>query len=187
MKTIVLIRHAERMKEASPVSGDAPISEAGRARIVQTMRENVVPTLERYGIKEIDLAIVSGSTRCCETFAEAWRELLAASIQINRVEIRREFYSTPEEDEEWARLWTDGLEDYLRDESAYGEKAAVLKHAGSIVEACVDRILSLVNESDRWVTMVVTHGPHDARLAERLTGVAHKGLVKGEGLVFSAY
>ena len=180
---LIIQRHAERLKNTGEASGDGPLTTSGRAQ-AEMQAQLMEIQLKRRFVTQIDYAIVSGSIRCAETFAETWRHLLTAGIRISDYTMAKEYFSTVEEDKSWAKLFVPPqYEKFMTAQKAVGERQATLDFAGTLVEACVKRtvnaIKSAVMESRKQVILVVTHEPHAALIVERFTGTDQQILELG--------
>lgn len=178
---VIIQRHGERWLKTGEKSGDGPLTEQGR-ETAERWAHAIVGALRSLDVKEIDLAVISGSIRCAETFSLTWRVLRKAGIVIRQYDMSKDYFSTPEEDVAWTRLYTEKLDQYLADQDELGEKGAILKHMGGEVSACVDRTISAVSANSK-VVLFVTHGPHDALIAQHFTNQGHPGLQMGHAMI----
>lgn len=188
MPDCILVRHGKRDIKTGEKSGDGPLTSLGRAGVHITAFQLATDLIATYRIGVIDLAIVSGSIRCAETFAIVWKVLLEKSIFIAEYDMRKEYFSTPEEDAQWATFWAEKEDVFREAQKRLGEKGAVRKHAWHLVAPCVDRTLERIRracDDGAQTVLCVTHGPHDAFIAECLTGQEHEGLAQGGARIVS--
>lgn len=181
-RKFVVIRHAERIKNTGDISGDGPLTNEGITHAEEQAKQ-LAAQLREQGIRQIDQAIISGSIRCAQTWAIYWSVLLASGIKVVQFIMDRKFFSTPEEDEDWRRLYTEQLQDYLAAQREKGEAAATMEFAGDLVRACAIRTIAAteIAFTDGAQTVVsVTHGPHDILIAERFGADGIEGLKLGE-------
>jgi len=189
MPQCIIVRHGKRELKTGEKSGDGPLTSLGRAGVTITAIQLATDLGSVYHIGTIDLAVVSGSIRCAETFAIVWRVFLEKSIFIAEYDMRKEYFSTPEEDTGWTALYSEQGEAFHAAQKQSGEKEAVLHYARDLVLACayrtVRRIRKAVEDEGAQTVLCVTHGPHDAFIAEALTRQPHEGLAQGDARIIS--
>ncbi len=156
--------HHEKLgKETGELSGDGPLTAKGIADVTDSAH-NFAETLLQWGCNHIDLAVVSGSIRCAETIAIIWRILHENCITIGVCDMRKDYFSTVEEDRGWAELYANHKSELLQRIAEVGEKKAVLEYAADLVRPCAERTIARVEKgvADGCRSfIVVTHAPHD--------------------------
>ena len=173
MKRLILFRHGERTIQTGEASGDGPLTPAGQA-VVEVYTESVIRSLRAARVTKIDLAVVSGSIRCAETFAIIWRRFLEQDIKIEEYDMDRKYFATPGEIAAWNYLYRHRGKALRRLIEKIGEKRAVMGFASELVQLCAQRTAVPVQRAlDHGAKniLVVTHGPHDALIQEQFTGV----------------
>lgn len=188
MPHCILVRHGKREIKTGEKSGDGPLTSLGRAGVHISAQQLATNVFNEYRIGTIDLAIVSGSIRCAETFSIVWRVFLKQGIFIAEYDMRKEYFSTPEEDAGWTALYAERGDIFLETQKRLGEKGAARRHAWNLVAPCVDRTLERIRraiDDGAQTVLCVTHGPHDAFIEECLTGQDHEGLAQGDARIIS--
>ncbi len=174
-RDLIIFRHGRRFIDTKEASGDGPLTPAGIAR-VQVQAKSLAKELKALSISTIDLAVVSGSIRCSQTFALIWTVLHSKGIVVKEYDMRRKYFGTKLENAGWKSMYVehgDALRKMIR---SVGEKEAVMKFAADLVNPCVQRtnarISRAFNKDEARTVIVVTHAPHDALIEESFTGVA---------------
>ena len=171
MSLLIIFRHGDRFKNTGELSGDGPLTPKGMEDVTVSAHA-LAESLQKQDYKKIDVAVVSGSIRCAQTFAIIWQVLLKFSISIGQYDMRKEFFSTTEEDQGWNDLYANHRDELLKEISEVGEKDAVLKRAGRLVRPCADRTIARIVKaytSSQPTVLVVTHAPHDCLIEEHFS------------------
>jgi broad specificity phosphatase PhoE len=183
----IFLRHGQRRHETGVQSGDGPLTLEGRETSLETARR-LCRELSSRNIRRIDLAIVSVSVRCVETFAVVWGELCQAGIVIAENDIDISYFFTPEENILWGEFNTRQGETFREARKLLGEKEAMRLHALNLVRPCVERTLARVYKAldvGARTILICTHGPLDAFMAEELTKNPTDGLKQGYARIVS--
>jgi broad specificity phosphatase PhoE len=168
MPMIVIFRHGQRRINTGCISGDGPLTTKGKFHTRTSTRE-LVADLRAMNISQIDLAIVSGSIRGSQTYAEIWDVLLEKGMPVRDYDMHRDYFSTREEDVGWKSLYDKHNSELQAAIHRDGERVAVMKFAGNLVHRCVSRIISRIDQAvaeGAKNILLVTHGPHDALIYE---------------------
>lgn len=177
--SVIIFRHGHRYVATREISDDGPLSPAGKEIVKESARE-IAKKLRSRKIHLIDLAVISGSIRCAQTFAIIWEELLLNDIIIREYKMRPEFYSLPEENIEWDRVYEN--EEYRADSKKLAEKELLMKHASHLVEAIAQRTLAAIPKNINNV-LIVTHGVVDSLIIKDLTAQEIEPLRPGKGII----
>jgi broad specificity phosphatase PhoE len=158
-------------------SGDGPLTKCG-IQTIRTTARRAADELKKSGIVKIDRAIISGSVRCIQSFAEIWRTFIKRGIAIENIDIHRKYYTGGAgEDAEWLKIYSGASKVQLLSQiNRVGEKKAVLDRAGHLIRPCVNRTVDGIREACRHGAtnmVLVTHAPHDTLIAEALTGTVY--------------
>lgn len=176
MSLLIIFRHGDRLKNTGELSGDGPLTPKG-IEDVTVSAHALAESLKKQDYTKIDVAVVSGSIRCAQTFAIIWQVLLKFGISIGEYDMKKEFFSTTEEDQGWNDLYANHRDELLKEISEVGEKTAVLKRAGRLVKPCVQRTTTRISKafaSGKPTVLVVTHAPHDTLIEEHYSLVGRK-------------
>ena len=168
MSLLIIFRHGERLVNTGERSGDGPLTPKGIEDVIASAY-TLAESLQKQDCRLIDVAVVSGSVRCAQTFGIIWQILFRFDITIEVCDMRKEFFSTAEEDQGWNDLYTNHRDELLKEISEVGEKAAVLKRAGHLVWPCVKRTTTRISNAfaaGKPTVLVVTHAPHDTLIEE---------------------
>lgn len=178
---LIIFRHGRRKINTGELSGDGPLTPDGIEDVKQSAYGLVddilkMPYMEWH--RKIDLAVVSGSIRCAQTFAIIWDCMMRSGMGIGEYDMRKEYFSTREEDVGWNELYTKRGLELRRDAEALGEKEAVLKHAGKLVWPCAERTIQRLDAAfgaeGHNSILLVTHAPHDCLIEKHFSVVGRK-------------
>jgi broad specificity phosphatase PhoE len=165
---IILFRHGLRFTDTR--LADGPLTADGINTVTLNARK-LANEIEFMGT--LDVALVSSSIRCTQTFIIIWTAIHEQMKFIREIDVSRNYYCTHDEEARWLKLYAKSAAKIRDDERVLGEKKAIMKHAGNLVGSSALRIIGGISRAmakDAKSILVVTHSPHDTFIEEAFTG-----------------
>lgn len=196
---LVILRHGEIDKEHRfGAIGDGRLSDTGISVVRETAMD-IVEFLKTRARDKIDLVFSSSSVRCLDTYHVFTQMASACQLLVPRAIPHENFFMTEEERSRWALADAEMRDatgkrtpEYQRDIDELGRQAAVMKRVDWLVRACVNRSCYAIENAIRdahqpLVIMLVTHGPHEAFIAQHFlrTDQPPQELVEGQARIIN--